>query len=85
MHGRLPPAPKELTGITRPALIVDSGQSAGAPGMSGLPKDFFASAADAIAELVPQAERRTLQDQGHVGAPDTLGPLLKTFFHLTEF
>lgn len=72
--------PKELAGITQPALVVDSGQSAGAPGMSGLPKDFFASAADAIADLVPQADRRTLQDQGHVAAPDTLGPLLKAFF-----
>ena len=72
--------PNELATITQPALVVDSGQSAGSAGMSGLPKDFFASAADAIADLVPQAERRTLTDQGHVGAPDVLGPVLKAFF-----
>jgi hypothetical protein len=72
--------PKELARITRPALVVDSGQSAGSPGMSGLPEDFFARAADATADLVPQAERRTLTDQGHVAAPDALGPVLKAFF-----
>ncbi|GLH95375.1 hypothetical protein Pa4123_06470 [Phytohabitans aurantiacus] len=37
-------------------------------GMSGLPNDFFASAAGALA------------GQGHVGAPDVLGPVLKAFF-----
>ncbi|WP_433159418.1 alpha/beta fold hydrolase [Kribbella sp. CA-247076] len=73
--------PKELAAITRPVLAIDSGQSAGSPGMAGLPKDFFAVAADAIADLVPQAERRTLADHGHVGAPDVLGPVLKGFFH----
>ncbi len=72
--------PKELAGITRPALLIDSGQSAGSPGMSGLPKHFFAAAADAVADLVSRAERRTLTDQGHVGAPDVLGPVLKAFF-----
>ena len=73
--------PKELDAITRPALLVDSGQSAGSPGMSGLPQDFFARAADAVADLVPHAERRTLSDQGHVAAPDALGPILKAFFN----
>jgi hypothetical protein len=48
--------------------------------MSGLPQDFFARAADATADLIPQAERRTLTDQGHVAAPDVLGPVLKGFF-----
>lgn len=74
--------PEELTTVTQPALVVDSGRSAGSPGMSGLPKDFFARAADAVADLVPRAERRTLADQGHVGAPDVLGPVLKAFFQL---
>jgi pimeloyl-ACP methyl ester carboxylesterase len=71
--------PSELAQISGPVLVMDSGQSAGAPGMSGLPKDFFASAADAIAKLVPRAERLTFPDQGHVGAPDVLGPVLKRF------
>lgn len=73
--------PKELARTTRPALLVDSGQSAGSPGMSGLPQDFFARAADAVASLLPRAERRTLTDQGHVAAPDALGPVLRAFFN----
>ena len=72
--------PSEFAKITCPALIIDSGASAGSQGMSGLPKDFFASAADAIADLVPRAERRTFLDQGHVGVPEVLGPALKNFF-----
>ena len=73
--------PPELATITRPALLVDSGQGAGSPGMSGLPEDFFARAADAAADLIPGAERQTLSDQGHVAAPEALGPVLKAFFH----
>jgi pimeloyl-ACP methyl ester carboxylesterase len=72
--------PRELSGIARPALVVDSGQSTSSPAMRGLPSDFFASAADAVAALVPQAGRRTLTDQGHVADPAALGPVLRAFF-----
>ncbi|MEJ3652980.1 alpha/beta hydrolase [Actinomycetes bacterium KLBMP 9759] len=72
--------PAALAMITQPTLLIDSGQSAGSPGMSGLPKDFFAAAADAAAVLIPNAERRTLTDQGHVAAPEVLGPVLESAF-----
>jgi pimeloyl-ACP methyl ester carboxylesterase len=71
--------PSELAKITQPVLAIYGGHSAGSAGMSDLPEDFFARAADAIVGIVPQAERLTLPDQGHVGAPDVLGPALKGF------
>jgi hypothetical protein len=38
------------------------------------------SGADAIAGLLPAAQRRTLEGQEHTVAPDVLAPVLAAFF-----
>ena len=41
---------------------------------------FFHPAAEAIADLIPTADRRTMPNQGHVADPATLAPVLAMFF-----
>jgi hypothetical protein len=38
------------------------------------------NAVAALAELLPQAERRTLEGQGHGAPPEVLVPVLEPFF-----
>ena len=50
------------------------------PYMAGLPSDFFDRAADELADLLPHAQRETLEGPDHVVDPQTVGPLLLRFF-----
>jgi pimeloyl-ACP methyl ester carboxylesterase len=63
-----PPAAR-LAKITQPTLVATGGGD-----------EFFQRAADAVAESIPQAERRTLEGQGHVVDPRALAPVLERFF-----
>jgi hypothetical protein len=41
---------------------------------------FMHESADRIAELVPNAQRKTLKGQSHQASPDVVAPLLSEFF-----
>ncbi len=56
--------------ITIPTLIMDGGSS----------PTFMHAGADALARLLPNAQRRTLAGQGHGAADDVLAPVLIEFF-----
>ncbi len=53
-----------------PALVLDGGNSPA----------FMKQAADALAQALPNAERRTLKEQTHDVAPEILAPVLIEFF-----
>ncbi len=53
-----------------PALVLDGGNSPA----------FMRQAADALAQLLPNGERRTLEGQTHDVAPEVLAPVLEEFF-----
>jgi len=55
--------------VTIPALVLDGGASFG----------FMGPTADALAELIPDAQRRTLEGQQHNVDPAVLAPALKEF------
>jgi pimeloyl-ACP methyl ester carboxylesterase len=63
------PPTARLATITRPTLVATGGGD-----------DFFEQAADAIAQSIPQAERRTIEGQTHVADPKALARLLGRFF-----
>lgn len=42
--------------------------------------DFMHTAADTLAKVIPQAQRKTLEGQTHDVAPEALAPVLKEFF-----
>ena len=50
------------------------------PHSAGLPVDFFGAASDAVAAILPDARRVTLELPGHVADPALIGPILKEFF-----
>jgi pimeloyl-ACP methyl ester carboxylesterase len=56
--------------VTMPTLIVVGGASFG----------FMAETADALAELIPNAQRATVEGQAHNVDPAALAPVLKRFF-----
>ena len=65
------PAPlRQWASVSTPTLIMDGGASF----------PFLHASADAIAAVLPHAERRTLPGQGHGAAPDVLAPVLVDFF-----
>jgi pimeloyl-ACP methyl ester carboxylesterase len=66
-----------LATIRRPTLVATGGVRE--PGAAGwvLALD---PAADALAASIPGAERRTIDDQGHVADPKALAPVLGRFF-----
>jgi pimeloyl-ACP methyl ester carboxylesterase len=74
--GRPPIA--RLATITRPTLVATGGASPDS--FVGGGGDFFGKAADAIAASIPQAERQTVEGQGHVVDPKALAPVLERFF-----
>ena len=55
--------------IQQPTLVVTGGGA-----------DFFERAADTMAERIPRAERRTLENQSHLVDPQALAPVLERFF-----
>ena len=65
--GRPPTA--RLATITQPTLVITGGRG-----------DFFDRAADAIAASLPNAERRTFAQQGHVADPEPAAAALAEFF-----
>jgi len=73
-----PPPVERLRRISQPTLVATGGERD--PAMQGLRPNFFGVAADAIASAIPRAVRRTIASEGHVAAPDVLGPLLQQFF-----
>jgi pimeloyl-ACP methyl ester carboxylesterase len=62
--------PDSVKRITSPALVMDGEKAMG----------FIRSSADRIAELIPNAQRKTLKGQTHQAAPDVVAPLLSEFF-----
>jgi hypothetical protein len=48
--------------------------------MPGLAADFFTRSADAIAALIPDAERQTIDAQGHEVDAQAIAPVLREFF-----
>jgi hypothetical protein len=64
------PPTGRLATIGRPTLVVTGGGA-----------DLFERAADAIAASVPDAERLTLDGQGHVADPAALAPVLERFYN----
>ena len=53
-----------------PALVVDGGDS----------PDYMRNAVAAVARLLPNATRRTLEGHGHAAPPEVLAPVLEAFF-----
>src|SRR5690349_8598279 len=70
---------EEYVADTRPALVTTGGPIT-VPYMAGLPSDFFDRAADELADLLPHAQRETLEGPDHVVDPQIVGPLLLRFF-----
>jgi pimeloyl-ACP methyl ester carboxylesterase len=66
-NGNVPDAAKL---ITIPTLVLDGEKTL----------DFIHGSADRIAELVPNAQRKTLKGQSHQAAPEAVAPLLIEFF-----
>jgi alpha-beta hydrolase superfamily lysophospholipase len=63
--------PTELArAVLVPTVVIDGGASFG----------FLGETADALAALIPDARRRTLQGQEHNVDPAVLAPVLKAFF-----
>jgi pimeloyl-ACP methyl ester carboxylesterase len=62
--------PDSVKRITVPTLVMN--------GEKSLP--FMHATADRIAELIPDARRKTLKGQAHQAAPDVVAPLLIEFF-----
>ena len=64
------PAPlQQWASVATPTLIMDGGES----------HPFMHASADAIAAVLPNAERQTLPGQAHGAAPDVLAPVLVEF------
>jgi hypothetical protein len=64
-----PLAAQRWASVTAPALVMDGGT---APWLSG--------GARALADALPNAQRRTLEGQTHDVAPDAIVPVLEEFF-----
>lgn len=65
--------PAEWAGVSAPTLVMDGGKSAAA----------FRNAAAALADVLPNARRVTLEGQGHGAvemAPGRVAPLVREFF-----
>ncbi len=61
---------KRMASVTVPTLVIDGGASPA----------FMHNAAQASADALPNAKRRTLEGQTHDVAPEVLAPLLVEFF-----
>ena len=62
--------PESVERISIPTLVLDGEKSI----------DFIHSAADHIAERLPNAQRKTITGQTHQAAPESVAPLLIEFF-----
>lgn len=61
---------ERLSSVTVPTLVIDGGASPA----------FMHNGAQAVADVLPNAERRTLEGQMHDVAPEVLAPVLVEFF-----
>ncbi len=65
------PLPAEWAAqVTIPTLVIDGGNSSAQ----------LRNAVAAVAALLPHAERRTLEGQGHGAPAEVLAPVLEEFF-----
>lgn len=62
--------PDGVKAISVPTLVLDGEKS----------MDFIHPTADRIAQLIPNAQRKTMQGQTHQAAPDAVAPVLSEFF-----
>jgi pimeloyl-ACP methyl ester carboxylesterase len=62
--------PDTVRRISIPTLVMDGEKSMG----------FMRSTAGRIAELIPNAQRKTIKGQTHQAAPEAVAPLLIEFF-----
>lgn len=62
--------PEGVKQISIPTLVLDGEKTL----------DFIHPAADRIAKLIPNAQRKTIPGQSHQAAPDVVAPLLSEFF-----
>jgi hypothetical protein len=69
MSGR-PLDPARWAAVEAPAMVIDGGAS----------ESFMHTGADALAAVLPHAERRTLAGQTHDVSADVLAPVLAEFF-----
>jgi pimeloyl-ACP methyl ester carboxylesterase len=65
-----PLPPERWVSVTVPALVVDGGKSPG----------WMRHAMRALAEVLPNAQHRTLEGQTHMLEPKAIAPVLKEFF-----
>ena len=56
--------------VTQPTIVVDGGAS----------QPFMHHGANALADLLPDVQRRTIEDQDHDVAPELLVPVIEEFF-----
>ena len=61
---------ERLASLTVPTLVVDGAKS----------DERLRKAVGAVVDAVPNARRRTLEDQRHDAAPEAIAPVLKEFF-----
>jgi pimeloyl-ACP methyl ester carboxylesterase len=66
--------PDTIQRITIPTLVLTGEKS----------MDFMRPTADRIAELMPNAQRKTVQGQTHQAAPEAVAPLLAEFFRTDD-
>jgi pimeloyl-ACP methyl ester carboxylesterase len=59
-----------VVSVKAPTLVVDGGAS----------PDWLRNAAQALADALPNAQRRTLEGQTHGVSPEAIAPVLKEFF-----
>ncbi|MGQ0602500.1 MAG: alpha/beta fold hydrolase [Anaerolineales bacterium] len=61
---------KQWASVTMPTLVMTGGKS----------EAYFHGAAQALVDILPTAQRRTLEGQDHAVAPEALAPVLVEFF-----
>ena len=71
------PPRTRLSSISQPVLLITRAEQAAAA-MSDIA--FFTAAADAVAQVIGNAERITVPAPSHVVDPETLEPVLTNFF-----
>lgn len=73
-----PPPERTLSAVTQPTLVATG--AVRDPHMGGLEPGFFDNAADALVDLLPDAERVVLEHQSHVADPSVVAGALRKFF-----
>jgi hypothetical protein len=69
-------------GLPLPAELADAASSVKAPTLvvDGGANPWLSDAADAVTDLIPNAQRRALDRQGHIVRADAIAPVLIEFF-----